>query len=185
MADPQFFKNGDLTELKYYNSAQPISDILSGQKDEFYSDAYGCFVLGDLLYDNNYTPLANAIPRAVFRESFEFIFEAFITAGSMYSYIDVFKKIFGEDVDITFGVPSPGKLTIDIVAIGFELSPFIARRVEDNSYVFDNVIYSDGDGDGDIVFQTIKGFESEYELKQMLFEMVPDGIYTEITLSLS
>lgn len=177
---PQFFK-GDAEELKYYNSAQPISDILAAQKGQFFGDAYGCFVLGELIYDNGLAPLANAIPRPIFRETFEAVFEAFLTAGSFESYLLVFRKIFGDDVEVTFGVPAPGKLTIDIVADGVELSPFVARYVADNVYIFDNVV---DDEDDQIVFQTIKGFESQYELEQMLFEMVPAGIYTEITLEL-
>lgn len=176
---PQFFK-GDATEKKYYQSGQPISDQLSGQKSLFYDDAYACFVLGELLYDNDYAPLARAIPRDIFRESFSVVFEAFLVAGSFESYLTVFRHIFGDDVEVTFTVPDPGKLQIDIVAVGFQLSEFTTRYIQNNSYVFDQIIDDEGDN---IVFSTIKGFESEYELKQMLFEMVPDGIYTEITLT--
>ena len=163
---PQFFKNGDAEELKYYNSAAPISDQLSAEKDQFNQDAYACFVLGELIYDNDLSPLANAIPREIFRESFQSIFDAFLTAGSFESYLSVFRKIFGDDVEVTFGVPAPGKLTIDIVAAGVQLSPFVARYIESNTYVFHNVVDDEGD---QIVFQTIKGFESQYELEKMLF----------------
>jgi len=175
----QFFK-GDQTELKYYNSALPILDNLIQQRDLFHEDAYGCFVLGELLYDNNYAPLARAIPREIFRESYATIFEAFLEAGTFESYLTVFRNIFGDDVEVDFTVPDPGKLNIDIVAAGFQLSDFIARRIVANAYVFDEIIDDEGDN---IVFQTVKGFESQYELEQMLFEMVPDGIYTEITLT--
>lgn len=177
---PQFFK-GDATELKYYACGQPISDLLSAEKDAFYSDAYACMVLGELLYDNNYAPLSNAIARDIFRDSFSAIFEAFLTVGSFEAYLLVFRKIFGDDVEVTFGVPAPGKLTIDIVAAGVALSDFIARSIEDDEYVIDEVV---DDDDDNIAFQTIKGFESQYELEQMLFEMVPDGIYTEISLTI-
>lgn len=175
----QYFK-GDATELKYFNSAAPVLDVLSSEKDAFFEDAYECFVLGEVLYDNNLSPLANAIPREIFRTSFSTIFEAFLVAGSFESYLTVFRNIFGDDVAVTFTVPDPGKLNIDIVAAGVALSPFVARYIENNAYVFDNVIDDEGD---QIVFQTILGFESQYELEQMLFEMVPTGIYTEITLT--
>lgn len=176
---PQFFK-GDAEELKYYNSGLPIIDQIIGQKDLFFDDAYGCFVLGELLYDNDYAPLARAIPREIFRESFSTIFESFIVAGTFESYLTVFRNIFGDDVDVQFTVPGPGRLQIDIEAAGFQLSDFVARYIENNAYVFDEIIDDEGDN---IVFQTVKGFESQYELEQMLFEMVPDGIYTEITLT--
>lgn len=175
----QYFK-GDATELKYYNSGAPLLDVLSSEKDAFFENAYDCFVLGEVLYDNSLAPLANAIPREIFRTSFSTVFEAFLVAGSFESYITVFKNIFGEDVEITFTVPGPGQLNIDIVAAGVAQSPFIARYIQSNAYFFDNVVDDEGD---QIVFQTILGFESQYELEQMLFEMVPAGIYTEITLT--
>lgn len=186
---PQFFK-GDATELKYYNSGLTISDQMSAQKSLFYDDAYACFVLGELLYDNDYAPLARAIPRDIFRESFATVFDAFLTAGSFESYLTVFRNIFGDEVEVEFVAdnlttpPDPllgaGRLQINIVAAGFQISNFITRYIENNEYVFDTIIDDEGDN---IVFQTVKGFESEYELKQMLFEMVPNGIYTEITLT--
>ena len=176
---PQFFK-GDAEERRYYNSGQPIMSDLSTQKDLFFDDAYACFILGELLYDTNRAPLANAIRRDIFRESFSTIFDAFLLAGSFEAYLTVFRKIFGDDVDVEFTVPAPGKLQIDIVAAGFELSDFLARRIEANTYVYDEVIDDEGDN---IAFQSVKGFTSQYELEQMLFEMVPDGIYTEITLA--
>lgn len=175
----QYFK-GDEIELKYAAAGTPIADLLSENKSAFFDDAYACFILGELIYDTDRAPLARAIPREIFRESFSTIFNSFLTAGSFESYITVFKNIFGDDVEITFGVPAPGKLTIDIVAAGFQLSDAIVRQIEDNLYVNYELVTDESDN---IAFQTIKGFESQYELEQMLFEMVPDGIYTEISLT--
>lgn len=176
----QRFK-GDETEEKFYLAGSPICQALSAQKSIFFDEAYACFVLGEVLFDSARAPLANAIPRAIFRQSFVEIFDAFVSAGTFEGYLTVFRKIFGEDVEVEFTVPAPGKLNIDITATGVELSPFVARRIESNAYVLDSVI---DDEDDNIVFQTIVGFESQYELEQMLFEMVPAGIYTEITLTL-
>ena len=176
----QKFKNEDATEQKFYESGHVIMGQLSGQKDIFFDEAYSCFVLGEVLYDNEYAPLANAIPRAIYRESFSVIFDAFTVAGSFESYLTVFRNIFGDDVVVDFTVPAPGKLQIDIEAAGVVLSDFISRYIENNAYVFDEVIDYEDDN---IVFQTVKGFETEYELEQMLFEMVPAGVYTEISLT--
>ena len=176
---PQFFK-GDAEERRYYESGRQILDILSAQKNEFLDGAYGCFVLGELLYDNDYAPLANAIPRAIFRESFETIFNSFLIAGTFESYLTVFRNIFGDAVEVTFTVPAPGKLEIDIVATGLEIYGTLVRDIVNDAYQY----YTLTDDEGDrIVLQAVKGFESQYELEQMLFEMVPAGIYTEITLT--
>lgn len=175
----QLFK-GDDTERKYYESGRTITEVLSGQKTEFFDQAYGCFVLGELLYDNNLSPLANAIPREIFRESFETIFNSFLTAGTFESYLTVFKNVFGDSVEVTFTVPAPGKLEIDIVATGLEIYGMTVREIIDDAYEYFTLVDDEG---GRIVLQAVKGFESQYELEQMLFEMVPAGIFTQISLT--
>lgn len=176
----QFYK-GDNEELKFYNSGEPFFSDLALQKDEFFDDAYSCYILGQMIWDSARSPLANAIPRDIFRKSFAPIFESFLLAGSFESYLVVFQKIFGASVDVTFTVLSPGKLKIDIIADTIELTDFIARYIFDNAYIYDEIIDDEGDN---IAFQSIEGFESEYELQQMLYEMVPSGIFTEITLTI-
>jgi len=175
----QMFK-GDATEQKYLACGTTIIDQLSTQKTNFFDDAYACFVLGELLYDNDRSPLANSISRDIFRESFSTIFDSFLLAGSFESYITVFQNIFGADVEITFTVPAPGKLNIDIVATDITLYNIAVRSIAGDSYVIDEII---DDEDDFIVLQAIKGFDSQYELEQMLYEMVPAGIFTEISLT--
>lgn len=182
MTYPQPYKGSDTVELKFYNSASTLFDLLSGERDDFFDEAYACFVLGEVLWDSNRSPLSNAIARDIFRTSFEGIFDSFVNVGSFEAYISVFEKIFGEDVDVQFTVPAPGKLEIDITATGVELTNFAARIIESNAYVLYDVITQDAVDE--IVFQSIKGFTSQYELERMLFEMVPAGIFTTITLDL-
>lgn len=176
---PQFFK-GDSEELKYYESGRSITEVLSAQKSEFFDQAYGCFVLGELLYDNDFAPLANAIPREIFRESFATVFDSFLVAGTFEAYLTVFRNVFGDDVDVTFTVPAPGKLQIAIVATGLAIYGMTVRHIVDDAYEYFTLVDDEGDR---IVLQAVKGFESQYELEQMLFEMVPAGIYTEISLT--
>lgn len=179
----QFFK-GDALEIKMEAVGETIMANLSTQKDLFWADIYTCTLLGELIFDNARSPLSNAIPRAIFRESFNEIFAAFVASGTFEAYLTVFNKIFGSDVEVTFTVPAPGKLNIDIIAAGVEISDFIARHIVLNSYLFDFVDYYDGDGQDHIVFQSIKGFQSQYELQRMLYELVPAGVFTTITLTL-
>lgn len=181
MADTQKFK-GDDFELKMEACASAIHDDVETQLDLFFEDAYLAMNLGDVIYESGRSPLANAIDQAIFRESFVEIFEAFVIAGSFASYITVFEKIFGDSVEIDFTIPAPGKLNIDIIAEEIVLTNFVARYIDNNAYVFDNVVTQDGD---QIVFQSIKGFKTQYELEQMLHEMVPAGIFTDISLELA
>lgn len=176
----QYFKGED-TEIKFDNSGKEILNNLGVQLSLFFNEAYNCHALGDLLYDNNLAPLARTIKKNIFRQFFFTLFNWFIRSGSFESYIAVFKSIFGDDCDVTFTVLAPGKLEIDIVATGIELNDFIVRSIVDNEYVYDTLIDQEGDT---LQFQNVKGFESQYEVEQMLFEFVPNGIYTTISLTI-
>lgn len=180
----QNFK-GDAIELKYEACAQTIIDQIGMQLDDFFDGAYDAMPLGDLLHEGDRSPLSKAIRIEIFRECFNTIYTAFIVAGSFESYLTVFQKIFGEAVEVEFIVPAPGKLQINIIADQLEEFAFVARRIHNNEFIFDNVIWYDGvdDPGGDIILQTVKGFHSQYELEQMLFEMVPAGVFTEISLT--
>lgn len=176
---PQFYK-GDEKELKIFNSANGVLANLETGKEELFDNAFRAYPLGDVLYDSGRAPLENAIPREIFRESFATIFSSFLEAGSFESYLEVFRNIFGADVDVTFEVPGPGKLNIDIVAAGLAIFDLIGRSIQDDVYVIDEIVDREGNN---LVGQSLKGFETEYELEQMLFEMVPDGIFTQISLT--
>lgn len=176
----QYFKGDDL-EKKFEAAASDILDQLGVQKDSFFDGAYSTGPLGDLIYTDSRSPLSKAILQSIFRATFNDIFAAFVVAGSFESYISVFKKIFGDTVGIVFTVPAPGKLQIAIDATDPEEDDLLARYILDNAYVFDELIDYDGNN---IAVDTVKGFQSQYELEQMLFELVPDGVYTEITLTL-
>ncbi len=177
----QYFK-GDAVELQMAGSGVPTNDLLSSQKDDFFDGAYACFALGDLLYTTARSPLANAIDQIIFRESFPVIYDAFVAAGTFESYLTVFRNIFGDDVTVTFTVPGPGELSINIAAAGTAEYDLVARTIIDGVYVYDSLL--DAEGGNNIEASLPKGFSTQYELEQMLFEMVPDGIYTSISLSI-
>jgi hypothetical protein len=176
----QYFK-GDDREKQFYQSGRPAFAQASTDKDLFFGDAYHTFALGDMLHDSKRAPLTNAIVKSIFRESFAEIFQAFAESGNFESYLTVFRKIFGDDVDVTFTVPDPGKLEIDIIAQGLELSELLGREIVSEEYQFFGIT---DDEENQIMVQGIKGFETQYEVEQMLFELVPAGIATTITLTL-
>lgn len=176
----QFFK-GDEKELKFYNSGKPEFDSIYFQKNEFSENAFDCFMLGEAIHETECSPIGRAVNIVIFREAFSAIFNSFEFVGSFESYLTVFKTIFGDDVQVTFTIPDTGKLEINIVATGIQLFDFNSRFIQNNSYQYETII----DDEGDVIgFQIIKGFQSQYELEQMLFEMVPAGIYTTISLTL-
>jgi hypothetical protein len=175
-----YFK-GDDTEQKMFLAAEPILKNIMLSLVQAYEEIYVSYPLGQFIYDEKRVPLTNAIRREVFEYSFMKIFEAWAFSGTFESYLTVFKKIFGEDSVIEFTVPGPGKLNIDIEASGVAISPLIAREVIDNAYVLDNIVDDTGDN---ICVQSVFGIETESELQKMLFSMVPNGIYTEVSLTI-
>lgn len=177
----QYFK-GDATEKKFDGAGSAMMTSLSEQKDLFFDGAYSCFILGELLYDTSRAPLANAIERAIFRELFATIFEVFRVSGTFESYISVFKNIFGDDVVIEFTVPAAGKLEINIEATGVLSATRLSREILGGTYVYYDRVTTEGDTR---VASVPKGFQTEYEAEQMLFELVPAGIWTTISLTIA
>lgn len=163
-------------------SADSILDFAGEQKDDFFDGAYSCFVLGELLYDSARAPLANAIDRVIFRELFSTIFDAFIVAGTFESYISIFQNIFGDDVDVQFTVPAAGRLQIEVQATGVLEATRLSREIVSGVYVYSDRITTENENR---VASIPKGFQTEYEAEQMLFEFVPGGIFTEITLTIT
>lgn len=176
----QWFK-GDDDELVIFGMPAETINFIGGSLTEFFDDCYNCVPMGELLWDNDLVPLKNAIKREIFIGSFQEIFNAWALAGTFESYITVFKKIFGDEVQVTFTVPAPGKLEIDIVTTGVQIKDFVARRIFENQFVYDLVKDLDGN---QFVFTSVKGFESEFELKQMLYATVPNGIFTTVSLTI-
>lgn len=177
----KYFK-GDPVEILFYEAFKTVVEDLQAEKDELYEEAYEAYSLGDAIYEAKKAPLTNAISQDVFRKFFNDLFVYFSLVGTAEAYLSVFRQIFGDTVDVLFTVPGPGKLNIDIEANDVELSNYIARTIIAGAYVYDEVIDQDGNN---IAFQTVVGLQSESEVENMLFEMVPQGIFTEITLTLN
>lgn len=177
----QKFKENDALEDKVEAIAEPLLTVIGSDLDTMLADADESGPFGDMIWESQRSPLASAIRKEIFRVGFKQIFESYVSVGTFEAYITVWKKIFGDSVDITFTVPGPGELDIEIETDIVELHDLVARRIESNIYLFDDLVDYNGDN---ILVQTIKGFQTQYELEQMLFEMIPVGVYTTISLSL-
>lgn len=176
----KYFK-GDDKELKVYQAGDGMLTSISLALNEYFEDVYGSKPLGAFLFDEQRFPLTNAIKRDIFINCFQELFQAWSFCGTFESYILVFKKIFGEDSTIVFTVPDPGKLTIDITSTGLQDYEFLARAIVENEYISDTVVDDVGDT---IVFSAVQGIETQSELEKVLFTMVPNGIYTTVSLTI-
>lgn len=210
----QNFK-GDSVELKMEAVGAAPATAIELALDQYFDGIYGCVPLGEFLYDQNRVPLANAIKREVFIQCFQELFESFAVSGTFPSYITVFKKIFGEDVEIDFvyqgtvtGLAeygwiydedddfivddlgdtiffgetfAAGRLKINVESSSLTEFFAIADQVENEQYVNYQLV---DDVSDNIVFTGLLGIENESELTSIVNILVPNGIFTEVTLNL-
>lgn len=175
----QPFKRSDQKEEMMRDAALPLLQLLGGEFDNFYNGAYTCYKLGDVFVNLNCSPLADVIPPSSFRACFFAIHEMFTRPGTFEFYLDVFRALFGETVDVEFVVPSPGKLEINIASLQYLTEDFLARSIVDNIYEYDEVIDHNGDN---LVFQGSIGISTPEEVNAMVREIHPIGVYVEANL---
>jgi len=177
----QRFKESDETEAKVIAVAMPILDDLGEARDEFYEGAYSAWPLGELLYDLKKDPLSGVITRDVFVRSFPAIHQLFTRPGTFEFYMTVFRQIWGDNVQIVFGIPSPGVLTINAKVLDVENFFLVARRIFGPDYVYDPIV--DHEGDNILVRATV-GIKTQTEISALMNELAPAGIFVITTLEI-
>ncbi len=176
---PQKFK-GDDTELKYEAAATPAMDLCSTALDAFFAEGYDATPFLLMLFDEGRMPFSDRVPREAFVQFIREALKRFRFTGTFESYIFIIEKIFGEGSGIIFAVPNPGHLTILVNSPATLDFDFIANEYVDGVYVDSEMVDHDG---STLVFQGISGIDSEYELSQLLAELQPAGVFTEVTLA--
>ncbi len=176
----QLFKENDITEPLITGLAMPTLVELGLERDAFFLNAFTCYLLGEVLFDLERDPLASVITREVYRTSFPAIHELFTRPGTFEFYMDVFRKVFTEDVDVEFVIPGPGRLQINITALGFESFYILTRRIVDDAYVYERLVTSDANDP--IVGRGTRGIKTQEEIEGLMAEISAYGVFTEVTL---
>lgn len=175
----QNYKGDDLELKMEAVGATPLS-LTEVALDEFYAGAYECSPFLLMLYDEKRIPFWNRIKRNVFVDFIKQALVNFPVTGTFEAYLFVLRQIFGEDTEIIFDVPFPGKLAIAVnVSASLEFE-FIAREFVSGAYVYYNVVDYD---DNFIVFRGIPGIDNEYDLKLLFSELMPIGITPDVSLT--
>lgn len=175
----QKFKENDALESKVLEILRPFLNILEGERIQFFNEAYTSYPLGDVLFDLDASPLAGSISKAVFRTSYFAIHDLFTRPGTFEFYLEVFKAIFGDDVEIEFEVPEPGKLHINVQALTIIQDFLVARSIVSGAYVYDDLVTHEGDN---IVAQVTQGPKTQSEMDAIMIEIKPQGIWVETSL---
>lgn len=169
----QNFK-GDAVELKFQAVPTTILDVIKQSLDEFYANGEDCdsFLLS--LYDSERLSFSNRIGREYFLDFFRELLSRAPFTGSFEGILYVLWAIFGTDTGVSFTVPGPGQLEIDIEVYSDIFFDAIVRQLESGSLVEYSLATSAGD---DLVFRGIPGIETEAELLSVFLEMIGAGIH--------
>lgn len=161
-------------------AAKPAFDVCSTSLTEFNNGSYEASPFLLMLYDEGRMPFSDRVLRDTFVEFFKEALTRFPFTGTFESYVFILRAIFGDSAQILFDVPAPGKLDITVnteLTVSYD---FIAREFVGGEYVDSEIIDSGGNN---LVFTGISGIDSQYQLQQLLSELVPAGIYLLLTLT--
>jgi hypothetical protein len=175
----QKFK-GDATELKVEASASPAFDLASLSKDQFLESGFTAAPFLLMLYDEGRMPFSDRIPRDSFVEFIQEALSRFPFTGTFDSYLFILEKVFGEGSGVLFDVPAAGKLEILVNAASSILSDLVAVELSSGQYVTSELVNEDL---ALLQVSGISGIDSEYKLTQLLAELIPAGIFPDVTLA--
>lgn len=176
----QRFKENDAMEGKFIAVAMPILELLGEDRNQFFTEAFNCFLLGDILYELDRDPMAGVITQEIFRESFPAIHQLFSRPGTFEFYLTVFRSIWGPEVVVQFTVPSPGVLHIEIQAVDIAEFTFLLREIVNDEYVYSDLI----DESGNLILAQDKvGTKSQAEVDALINELSPYGIFITANLT--
>ena len=177
----QKFKLNDQLEDAVSNLLLPQLEDIGDELDNFWEDAFEAFNLGDVLYNLKRDPMYGVIEQESFRQSFFAIHELFTRPGTFEFYMNVFRSIWGDNVEVEFNIPSPGVLEINAQVLTANNENFVARRIEGETYFYDKILTDAGDN---LMFQVPQGIKSQNEANELIFQVHPVGVFTTITLEL-
>lgn len=179
MITTQKFKGDDL-ELQMEASASPAFDLVGAALDDFLANGFNADPFLLMLFDEGRAPFSARVPRDSFVEFIKEALVRFPNTGTFETYLFILEKVFGEGSGVLFDVPAPGKLELLVNASSSIEYTFVAREFIDGHFVNSDLVTASGDT---ITFRGISGIDSEYKLSQLLAELIPAGIWPDVTLA--
>ena len=175
------FHANDTVEPKFIAVSAGLLATTDADRDDFYDGAYEAAPLGDVLFALQRDPIASVLSNGVYRTSFPAIHDLFTQPGTFEFYLSVFRAIYGEDADVTFTVPGPGRLTINANSVDVINFDLLARRVVDDDYVYEQILtLPEMDN---LAVRDTQGLKTEDEIRALIYELAPTGIFTTVNLT--
>lgn len=171
---PKLFKPNDPRDQKFNEIFDDLETGINADLDTFFNQAYASYLLGDILWDNKLDPIAPVLSREVYRTSFNAIHNLFTKPATFEFFLDVFRSMWGADVDVIFTIIKPGQLKIEIFGSTPEYNEIMYREIVGSSYVYDDIITDEGDS---LTAQESSGPQTIEELLMIMSELGANGIY--------
>lgn len=149
-------------------------------KDLMFDGAWESQVLGQVLINTDAHPLAGVVPRDVFVTSFPAFNAFFERPGTFEFWLEIFRAVYGESVEIEFEIPSPGVLHINVLG-GIEIHDDVAlvREIVDDVYQYEPLVTHDGE---EILFRSPMGLHTQTTIDNLVRELAVAGISTHCNL---
>lgn len=177
----QKFKPNDSVEQLTIDAFSEVADTIEADLDQFYSEAYESFKLGDILFDLKRDYIASVIAKGIYRRAFYKIQELSDKIGTFETYIEIFYALWGTGVDIEFLTPSPGVLNINISNIEVEAVQWVAQAVVGSGFAFDNMVET-STPTNNLIFQSTVGINVQEGMNEFIKLISVAGITTTCTL---
>lgn len=178
----QPFKPNDPKEAKLVRVFSPILNLISNNITELYEGAYEANDLGRVFYETKCDPMTNVVDEQTYVESFGAFHDLFTRAGTFEYYLNLFRSIWGNSVQVEFVIPNDGHLQINIEALSSNLDNFGYREIIGDIYTYGEILDHSGD---EIMFQTSAGLKDQEDVNRMMIELTPQGVFVETNLNIA
>lgn len=170
----KLFRPNDERDQKFNRVFDTLETSINADLDTFFDQAYLSYVLGDILWENKLDPVAPVLTQEVYRTSFNAIHSLFTRPATYEFFLDVFRAMWGADVDVVFTIIKPGQLKIEIFGSTPSYNEILYREIVGPSYIYDEIITEDGDT---LTAQESSGPQTVEELLMIMSELGANGIY--------
>lgn len=171
---------GDANELKMQAVTNPVFDLQAVAQDDFMANGYQSTPFLLMLYDEGRAPFSDRILRDTFVSFVKEALANFPFTGTAECYLSILRSIFGESTEVRFEIPAAGKLSIDVIAVDNLFFGFQCAELDEDTgelVLFDMV----DELDNNLDFRIVPGIESASELELLLSEIIPMGIFSDVT----
>lgn len=163
------FKEGSANELKFIEAGASAFDVTSDSLDSMFEGASTSTPFLLMLYDEGRVPYYQRIKRDAFVNFYKEALTWFPTMGTFEAYLFILRAVFGVESEFFFDSSDPGTLQITINIANEFTFDFIGY---DSIGEFE-MVTDEGDT---LVFRSVSGLESEYDVELFFSELIPIGI---------